>query len=186
MAFTTTRGIRVYERKDWAARPARGTSTAGRLFHAGIHHGGPVGPPRMTKAAAVSTIRGWQNYHMDSHGWNDIGYNLLVDGFGRLYEGRPVGVLAAGVGGHNTGGVHICFMQDGRYHKLNVAQRWTLKVLFEHGIPKLGLPPLKKFATNPRSDAGVFGHKEYSGHASNECPGNLILTHLKWRRSQYR
>lgn len=191
MAFTTSTGLRVYTRSDWNARPPRDGAweTAGKLVHAGIHHGGPVGAPRMTKRAAVATCQSWQNYHMDSHGWNDIGYNLLIDGLGRVYIGRPVGKLAAGVAGHNTGGVHINFMQDGRLYGLNRLQRRTLKVLFESGIPRLGLPPLKRFATDPTAHHGVYGHREYTwgtSHASNECPGPKILEHLKWRRAQYK
>lgn len=114
---------------------------------------------------------------MDSHGWQDIGYNLGVDGLGRLYQGRPVGTLPAAVGGHNSGSVAIVFMQDGRYHKLTRLQRRTLRLLFEKGIPDIGLPPLKRLR--------VLGHNEYSGHEYNECPGRLIKNHLVWRRRQY-
>lgn len=185
MAFTTRHGLRVYTRSDWKARaPKAAWSSAGKLFHAGIHHGGPVGGRRMTKKAAVATCQSWQNFHMDERGWNDVGYNLLVDGLGRLYIGRPVGKLAAGVLNHNTGGVHINFMQDGRLFPLNRAQKRTLRILFKHGIPRLGLPPLKQFAQDPSSGAGVFGHREYSGHASNECPGR-ILDQLKVIRREF-
>ena len=35
-----------------------------------------------------SNVRGTQNYHMDSRGWSDIGYNFLIGEDGRIYEGR--------------------------------------------------------------------------------------------------
>lgn len=171
-------GLVYFDRAKIGLRPSRGSQSTGPIVGASIHHGGPVGPPRMTFKAAAATVRSWQNFHMDdpAHGWNDIGYNLLVDGLGRLYQGRPVGTLPAAVGGHNSGTVGINFMQDGRTSPLNAAQRRTLKVLFEHGIPKLGLPPLRTL--------NVKGHKEYSGHETNECPGEPIMRHLKWRRSR--
>ena len=33
-------------------------------------------------------MKGIQNYHMDSRGWSDIGYNFLVGEDGRIYEVR--------------------------------------------------------------------------------------------------
>lgn len=177
MATALNNGLIGFTRKRVGLRPARGSSPAGPLREASIHHGGPVGPSPLLFVRARDTWRSWQRYHQDSHGWDDIGYNLGIDGLGRLYQGRPVGTLPAAVGGHNSNMVGIVFMQDGRYHKLNALQRRTLKVLFEHGVPKWGLPPLKNLE--------VKGHKEYSGHATNECPGQHIMRHLRWRRGRY-
>jgi hypothetical protein len=156
--------------------PSNDYSDTGKLWHASIHHGGPVGAPRMTFRAAAKTWRDWQAYHL-SQGWIDIGYNIGVDGKGRLYKGRPVGALPAAVGYHNTGSVGINFMQDGRFYGLTTAQRRTLKILFEIGVPEWNLPPLKKLQ--------VYAHREYSGHTSNECPGDKIHRHLRWRRNRY-
>lgn len=71
----------------------------------------------------------------------------------------------------------IVFLQDGRYHKLNFMQRRALRILFQKGEPILGIPPLKRL--------NVKGHNEFVGHTSNECPGQLIMRHLRWRRSRY-
>jgi hypothetical protein len=52
-----------------------------------------------------SIIRGDYAYHL-SRGWDDIGYNALVDRFGRIWEGRGGGidrsVMGAHAGGFNT------------------------------------------------------------------------------------
>jgi hypothetical protein len=176
MSIPLGHGLIGFTRARIGMRPARGYTMAGPLHEASIHHGGAVGGPRMTFAKARDTWLSWQDYHMGK-GWYDIGYNLGIDGLARLYQGRPVGILPAAVGYHNSNMVGIVFMQDGRFYGLNAAQRQTLKVLFEYGVPKWGLPPLKRLE--------VKGHKEYSGHASNECPGRHILRHLDWRRSRY-
>ena len=180
----TRSGLTIFERGRIGLDPPNGSySSTGTITHASIHHGGREGRPRMTFASASATWRSWQEYHQGK-GWIDIGYNLGVDGLGRLYKGRPIGALPAAVGGHNTGSVSINFIQDGNY-ALTPAARAALKVLFEQGIPELGLVPLKRLVRDPRPGVGVFGHKEYSGHESNECPGTAIFRHLVWRRGVY-
>ena len=176
MATVLNHGLLGFTRSQIGYRPPTGPYTRTQVREASLHHGGPVGPPRMTFKAAAQTCRDWQAYHQ-SKGWIDIGYNLLVDGHGRLYQGRPVGALPASVGNHNSGTMGINFMQDGRYYGLTEAQRRTLKVLYEHGVPKWDIPPLKSIRTRV--------HNEYPGHESNECPGERIKRHVVWRRARY-
>jgi hypothetical protein len=177
MSWKTGDGIRVYTRADWGARSPKGPyADLGPLRTAVIHHGGPVGGPRWTFKAAAQTCRDWQAFHMDGHGWNDIGYHFLVDGLGRLYIGRPSDKLGAHVLGQNTGRVGINFMQDGRKWGLTMMQKRTLRKLFKSDHRRLGLPALRKLSNGPQGFS-VLGHREVP-EQSTECPGDRILRDL--------
>ena len=71
-------------------------------MHAGfVHH--TVNANDYTRAQVPAIIRGIYAYHTQSRGWCDIGYNFLVDRFGRIWEGRYGGVDRPVVGAHTLG-----------------------------------------------------------------------------------
>lgn len=185
MSYRTDAGIIVYERdKDFWLRKPRGTSPLGPLKKFTFHHGGPVGGYRETFAEAVETWQSWQHFHMETNGWADIGYHFGMDARGRLYEGRDDDVLGAHVGGWNTGNLGLNVMQDGRFFALTPAQRRTVQLLFEFGIPRRDIPPLKQLVRSPDPAKGVYTHRELPAQAT-VCPGDLIQRHIAWRRSVY-
>ncbi len=79
-----------------------------------VHH--TAGTNDYTRAQAPAVVRAIQLYHVKGNGWNDIGYNALVDRFGTVYEGRGGGVDRNVVGAHargfNTGSFGIAVMGD--------------------------------------------------------------------------
>ena len=60
----------------------------------------------------ASVIRSIWVLHVKGNGWNDIGYNFLVDPNGIIYEGRAGGdgVIGAHFSGVNTGTMGVCMV----------------------------------------------------------------------------
>ena len=76
-----------------------------------IHHGGTnTFCTNQTRCAEI--VRAYQNYHMDTNGWIDIGYNFLVGEDGNVYEGRGWTRVDAHAAGCNTRSIGICFIGD--------------------------------------------------------------------------
>ena len=66
-----------------------------------VHH--TAGTNSYSCAQSAAIIRGIQGYHVKSNGWDDIGYNFLVDKCGNLFEGRAGGVDRPVLGAHTLG-----------------------------------------------------------------------------------
>ncbi len=94
----------IITRAQWGADESLRTaepSYAPTLKVAYVHHTASTNDYTAEQAAAQ--VRGFYAYHTSSLGWSDIGYNFLVDKFGRIYEGRYGGVERAVIGAHAGG-----------------------------------------------------------------------------------
>ncbi|WP_370265411.1 N-acetylmuramoyl-L-alanine amidase [Streptomyces sp. V4I8] len=66
-----------------------------------VHH--TDGANDYSCADSASVVRGIYAYHTQVNGWNDIGYNFLVDKCGTVFEGRKGGIDLPVLGAHTYG-----------------------------------------------------------------------------------
>jgi len=88
-------------RTDCFARQGIGVDYAATVKAATIHH--TAGTNDYTAADSARIVRGIYAYHAIDRDWCDIGYNVLVDRFGQIFEGR-FGGLHRPVWGAHAGG----------------------------------------------------------------------------------
>jgi len=174
----------IVSRKGWGAdeKIVRAKpSFAPVLKLAVVHH--TAGTNNYTPAQAAAIVRGIEVYHVKGNGWNDIGYNFLVDRFGTVYEGRGGGIERNVIGAHaegfNTGTVGVALI--GNYSKATppAAQQAGLVSLLAWRLDIAHIDPLStvlyrsggnlKFkAGKPVTLRAISGHRDTG---PSECPG---------------
>src|SRR2546427_4445297 len=105
----------LIDREAWGANEAirrAPPSFATALQFALVHH--TAGTNSYTASQSAAIVRGIEVYHVKGNGWNDIGYNFLVDKYGQVFEGRYGGVDKPVIGAHaegfNTGSVGVAML----------------------------------------------------------------------------
>jgi hypothetical protein len=150
-----------------------------------------------TAAEVPSIILSICRFHRNSNGWNDIGYNFLVDKFGTIWEGRAggidqavVGAQAQGYNSHTTGIADIGSHQDvpASDAELNAFAsliRWKLPL---HGAPTQGSVTLTSGggslnrypAGTPVTIDRIAGHRDGD---KTSCPGDAFYAQLPQLRA---
>lgn len=96
-------GPAIIPRSAWggdSVKP-RGAPSYGAVQAAFVHH--TVNPNSYTPDEAAAMVLGMARYHRDVNKWDDLGYNFVVDRFGRIYEGRAGGIDKAVIGAQAQG-----------------------------------------------------------------------------------
>jgi hypothetical protein len=191
---------RILARGAWAAGTSR-PSTApgyGAIELAFVHHTETANT--YSAADVPAMIRSIFHYHRDVRGWHDIGYNFLVDRFGRIFEGRAGGidepVVGAQAGGYNLVSTGVALLGSFGSHSpgtktLDALARLLAWKLALHGIAPVGQTTVQ---VNP-AGAGYSRYpanaqvrlKRISGHRdadSTVCPGQDLYGRLPRLRSK--
>jgi flagellar hook assembly protein FlgD len=176
----------IITRAEWGANESyrSGSPDFATVKMAFVHHTDSGNGYSRSQAAAV--VRGIYYYHTRSLHWSDVGYNFLVDRYGRVYEGRYGGVTKGAIGaqtlGFNTGSTGISVIgtfsnvapPPAALNALKKLLAWKLDV---HHIDPLGSATLtcgygQKFATGQRVKFHVIaGHRDAN---YTDCPGTKL------------
>jgi len=93
----------VISRKGWGANESYSGNTYTRDQTKGVflHH--TAGSNSYTRSQSAQQIRGMYHYHTRTLGWADLGYNVVVDKYGQIFEGRKGGLARNITGAHSLG-----------------------------------------------------------------------------------
>jgi hypothetical protein len=175
--------------------PPRTAPQYGDVQVAFVHH--TVSLNDYQPADVPSIILGICRFHRNSNGWNDIGYNFLVDKFGTLWEGRAggidqpvVGAQAQGFNSQSTGIANIGTFDDvpetdAALNAMAQLIRWKLPLT---GAPTAGTTTLVSAGgSDNRYPAGtrvtldrVSGHRDVD---ATDCPGGDLYNQLPQLRA---
>ncbi|MGL6280278.1 MAG: N-acetylmuramoyl-L-alanine amidase, partial [Gaiella sp.] len=156
--------------------------------YAVVHH--TAGVNGYTRAQSPAIVRAIMAYHVQANGWNDIGYNALVDRYGTVYEGRYGGVDANVVGAHakgfNTGSFGIALMGEFDTTEPTAASLESLARTVAWRLDLAHVDPLTTFdvvsSGSDRFPAGVpVFLRAVSGHRDTgftACPGAKLYALL--------
>lgn len=143
----------IITRPGWDARPpSSAVDTVGWDKRSGfvVHY---------SSVSKDQTVRSIQNFHMDTNGWRDIGYNWLVTVDGRVWEGRQHtwSAIGAHVENHNTENIGVCMI--GTNADVTDAAKRSIRWLYDQACVLAGKTLAKRY------------HSQY---APTSCPGDNL------------
>jgi uncharacterized protein with LGFP repeats len=192
----------MVSRTEWGADsvPPRAAPEYGSVQMAFVHH--TVNANDYGPEDSAGIVLGIARYHRNSNGWNDIGYNFLVDKYGQIFEGRAGGidqpVIGAQAQGYNSVSTGVACL--GTFSSVAQTEAgmdalariigWKLSV---HGVPVAGeITVISAGGETNRHPAGTsVTLQRISGHRDGDqtsCPGDALyaqLADLRTRAGRY-
>jgi len=180
----------IYTRAQWGADESlrlnscpSGPEYAPTIKVVFVHHTDT--PNNYAPSDVPAIIRSIYAYHVETNGWCDIGYNFLVDRFGRLWEGRYGGmdqaVIGAHAGGFNYESIGVAMI--GTYDSLTPAAAvtaalgrlvaWRLGLVYANPVGRNYLTAAPFSGSRYASGTRVL-FNAVSGHRDadyTDCPG---------------
>uniref|UniRef100_A0A8C0H7D3 Peptidoglycan-recognition protein n=1 Tax=Chelonoidis abingdonii TaxID=106734 RepID=A0A8C0H7D3_CHEAB len=159
----------IISRRQWGARPPRiRVPLKTPVSFVIIHH--TEGNRCTSQASCSREVKGIQNYHMNTQRWPDIGYNFLIGGDGRVYEGRGWRTVGAHAYGWSHRSLGFSFLGNFSNRIPSAAALNAAKSLIQCAV-KRGF--LKRSYT-------LKGHRNMN---PTSCPGNALYRVIsKWPR----
>lgn len=152
--------------------------------HTVMHHG--ASPDTYTDGYAV--VRSYWNYHVNTLGWADIGYNYLFDKYGNFFLGRynpnlPTSdVRSAHAGASNGASIGINFLGNSDVTLPTQEQLDKNNQMLAWWYDYRGLDPTSSATITLQSGGSgtvprICGHKDVN-IGGTDCPGDALYTEL--------
>ncbi|XP_055315740.1 peptidoglycan-recognition protein LC-like [Sitodiplosis mosellana] len=165
--ITDTAGpLRIVSRSDWIAQPPSNELVKLEIPATRVIIAHTATENCTTQASCTFRVRLIQTFHIESRGWDDIGYNFLVGGDGSVYVGRGWDIQGAHTKGYNIHSICIAFI--GTFNKIAPPKRqlYAAQKLIEEGVK------LKKLIPDYR----LYGHRQL---IPSESPGLALYEIIK-------
>jgi hypothetical protein len=193
---------KIIARSSWATASCRPRVPAvfGAVDLAFVHHTVSSNSYRASQSAGM--VRSICLFHKYGNGWNDIGYNFVVDRYGQIFEARAGGIdeaiVGAQAGGYNVYSTGVALLGN---HSHGGPPRRTFDALAEllawklavHGVDLPGTVTVqvtRQGAPYSRYRAGArVGLNRVSGHRDADattCPGTGMYRQLPRLRQRIR
>jgi hypothetical protein len=190
----------IIARRAWAlgTAPPKVAPEYGGVEMAFVHH--TDNPNGYSPGEVPAMLRAIYVFHRYVRGWDDIGYNFVIDLYGRIFEARAGGidepVVGAQAGGYNLVSTGIAVL--GEFASIQISQSaasalqrllaWKLSL---HGIPCTGRVTVRvdpAGASYSRFPGGahvslprIAGHRDAD---TTDCPGDALYGQLPSIRSR--
>lgn len=157
-------------RLDWCPNgdcPQDPTPEPTDVTHIIVHHSAGVN----SSSDWAAVVRSIWNQHVNVNGWDDIGYNWLVDPNGVIYEGRGDGLQGAHFCGQNGNTVGICVLGNFQNTTPTNSALSGLRKFLAWETCDLGVDPTD-FAFHEGSGLSLFYISGHRDGCSTACPGD--------------
>lgn len=190
----------IIARSAWArgSAPPKVAPEYGAVRLAFVHH--TENPNGYLAGEVTAMLRAIFAFHRYVRGWNDIGYNFVIDAFGRIFEARAGGVdepvCGAQAGGYNLVSSGVAVLGSFSATPISPSARRALTRLLAwklalHGVPAQGRVsvrvnpagavysryPARALVSLPR----IAGHRDGD---STDCPGDVLYGELQGVRGE--
>ncbi len=182
---TAAEQLKVYSRAEWGADESirREDPSYGQVRGVIVHH--TAGTNDYSPDQVPSILRGIYSFHVKGRGWNDVGYNFLVDKWGRVWEGRAGGLDRAVVGAHtlgyNTQTMGISVMGDYSVNSPSDDAVSSVAAIIGWKANIHGFSPTGQADLYGRTFPAVIGHRDAN---NTDCPGNYLYGALSTIRQR--
>jgi hypothetical protein len=171
----------VQSRSAWCPGgcPPGGSSVTTDVTHLIVHHS--AGTNDANDWAAI--VRAIYDLHVTGNGWDDVGYNYLIDPDGVIYTGRGNDIRGAHFCGSNTGTMGVCMLGTFTNVAPTAAARASLAKLLAWKACDRGLDPLGSayHAASELTLPHIAGHRQGCATA---CPGDAFFPLLPQVRQE--